>query len=78
MAVERSVANELARAAFGDDPGRWPLPAATTPHGLWLRAVVAGGQGRYANARADLEVLRRTPRADRAISLAHSTRASFL
>ncbi|MFZ0833086.1 MAG: hypothetical protein WAM92_08390, partial [Mycobacterium sp.] len=38
----------LAAAAFGDDPGRWPLPAATTPRELWLRAVAAGGQGRYA------------------------------
>lgn len=78
MSVERSVENELARAAFGDDPGRWPLPAAATPHGLWLRAVAAGGQGRYASARADLALLCRTPHADPLVSLAHSTRASFL
>ena len=68
---------ELANAAFGDDPGRWPLPAATTPHQLWLRAVVAGGQGRYSTALADLAVLRREP-AGPLVSLAHSTRASFL
>ena len=45
----------LANAAFGDDPGRWPLPPASTPHELWLRAVVAGGQGRYGSAMADLD-----------------------
>jgi hypothetical protein len=67
----------LFNAAFGDDPGRWPLPAATTPHELWLRAVVAGGQGRYSSALADLAVLRRGPRGPW-VSLAHSTRASFL
>ena len=67
----------LANAAFGDDPGRWPLPAATTPYELWLRAVVAGGQGRYGSALADLATLRRGPRGP-LVSLAHSTRASFL
>jgi len=64
-------------AAFGDDPGRWPLPAATAPRELWLRAVAAGGQGRYASALADLSVLGRGPRGP-VLSLAHSTRASFL
>ena len=44
----------LANAAFGDDPRRWPLPPASTPHELWLRAVAAGGQGRYGSAMADL------------------------
>jgi hypothetical protein len=67
----------LSNAAFGDDPGRWPLPTATTPHELWLRAVAAGGQGRYSSALADLDVLRHTTRGPVA-SLAHSTRASFL
>lgn len=67
----------LFNAAFGDDPGRWPLPAATTPHELWLRAVVAGGQGRYGSALADLAVVARGPRSV-VVSLAHSTRASFL
>lgn len=69
--------SELANAAFGDDPGCWPLPAATTPQQLWLRAVVAGGQGRYSSALADLAALRREP-AGPLVSLAHSTRASFL
>jgi hypothetical protein len=68
---------ELSNAAFGDDPGRWPLPAATTPHEFWLRAVVAGGQGRFSSALADLaDVLRGPP--GPLVSLAHSTRASFL
>src|SRR6478752_8429430 len=67
----------LVNAAFGDDPGRWPLPAATTPYELWLRAVAAGGQGRYGNALADLAAVRRGPRGP-LVSLAHSTRASFL
>lgn len=74
MALETVLAN----AAFGDDPGRWPLPAASSPYGLWLRAVAAGGQGRYASARADLAQLCRTQAAGPVVSLAHSTRASFL
>lgn len=68
----------LTDAAFGDTPGRWPLPAAATAHQLWLRAVVAGGQGRYGGAIADLDALRRTPAAGAAHSLGHSTRASFM
>jgi hypothetical protein len=68
--------NFLARAAFGDDPGRWPLPAPQTPHQTWHRAVVAGGQGRYASAFADLDALGRA--SGPLTSLAFSTRASFL
>lgn len=65
-------------AAFGDEPARWPLPAAPAAADLWLRAVAAGGQGRYAAARADLfELLRRRPRG-RLPSLALSTLGSFL
>lgn len=77
ISAEPNTATVLTNAAFGDNPGRWPLPAATTPHELWLRAVVAGGQGRYGNAIADLSVLGRTA-SGRVLSLAHSTRASFL
>jgi tetratricopeptide (TPR) repeat protein len=73
-----SAGTVLANAAFGDDPGRWPLPAATTPRQLWLRAVVAGGQGRYASALADLAGVCRLQRSGPVVSLAHSTRASFL
>ena len=73
-----SAADDLPNAAFGDDPGRWPLPAAQSAEELWLRAVVAGGQGRYASAYADLACLRRAHRVGRLASLAHSTQASFL
>ena len=68
----------IVNAAFGDDPGRWPLPAAGSFEELWLRAVAAGGQGRYASAFADLARVRRTHRVGRLASLAHSTHASFL
>ncbi|WP_165849790.1 hypothetical protein [Mycobacterium uberis] len=68
----------LTVAAFGNQPGRWPLPTATTPHQLWLRAVAAGGQGRYGSAYRDLTVLRRSVQVGRLASLAHSTHGSFL
>ena len=70
--------DELGPVAFGDDPGRWPLPSACGPERLWFRAVSAGGQGRYAAARADLAELTRTRPAGRWHSLALSTHASFL
>src|SRR6187399_3570674 len=68
----------LANAAFGDAPGLWPLPAATTPTELWLRAVAAGGQGRYGAALTDLDALLRTNTRGALASLGRSTRASFL
>jgi len=68
----------LFAAAFGADPGRWPLPAATTPYERWLRAVAAGGQGQYSVATAELAALRRDAHAGPLASLAHSTHASFL
>jgi hypothetical protein len=68
----------LAAAAFGDRPESWPLPTATTPRQMWLRAVAAGGQGRYGSAYRDLEVLRRAEPAGPLSSLAHSTQGSFL
>jgi hypothetical protein len=67
----------LADAAFGDHPGRWPLPAARSPREHWLRAVAAGGQGRYGSAIADLTTVWRSS-AGPLRSLAFSTRASFL
>ena len=74
-----SVINStLAAAAFGELPGTWPLPAASTPQQLWWRAVAAGGQGRYGSAYRDLAVLRRGVPAGRWVSLAHSTQGSFL
>ncbi len=72
------IQRTLAAAAFGNRPGRWPLPAATTPEQLWLRAVAAGGQGRYGSAYRDLAVLRRGAAEGRLASLAHSTKGSFL
>ena len=77
-AAQSQTTAVLANAAFGDDPGRWPLPAATTPHELWLRAVVAGGQGRYGCAFADLATVLRDRPAGPLASLAHSTHASLL
>jgi len=72
------TSSRLADAAFGREPGRWPLPAARDTTELWLRAVAAGGQGRYAAARADLSELLRLRPVGAAASLALSTRASFL
>jgi hypothetical protein len=72
------IERTLAAAAFGDEPGRWPLPTATTPHQLWLRAVASGGQGRYGSAYGDLAVLRRRVADPRLVSLAHSTQGSLL
>lgn len=69
---------DLAAAAFGDQPGRWPLPSADTPSQLWLRAVAAAGQGRYAHARSDLAALLRLTPSGVLASLAHSAYASFL
>lgn len=68
----------LADAAFGTDPGRWPLPVASGETDLWLRAVAAGGQGRYATARTDLAALLGSAPPVPLASLALSTRASFL
>lgn len=70
--------NPLTAAAFGAQPAAWPLPSATTPRQRWLRAVAAGGQGRYGSARADLAALLRDTSAGPLVSLAHSTEGSFL
>lgn len=72
------IGRRLADAAFGDRPADWPLPSATTPDQLWLRAVAAGGQGRYGAAYRDLAALRRTAATGRLASLAMSTQGSFL
>ncbi|OBF60233.1 hypothetical protein A5787_19685 [Mycobacterium sp. 852002-50816_SCH5313054-b] len=72
------IHSTLAAAALGDRPGSWPLPAATGPEQLWLRAVAAGGQGRYGSAYRDLAALRRGGADGRWASLAHSTQGSFL
>ncbi|KAA1250102.1 hypothetical protein F0Q45_11530 [Mycobacterium simiae] len=77
-ANESEIESKLADAAFGCSPGSWPLPMATTPRQLWLRAVAAGGQGRYGAAYSDLALLRRGAPVGPLASLAHSTQGSFL
>ncbi len=67
----------LTAVAFGPDPARWPLPAAATAEQGWLRAVAAGGQGRYGCAFAELECLFRRASGPLA-SLAYSTQGSLL
>lgn len=71
-------ANVLEVAAFGDRPDTWPLPPAAGRREVWLRAVAAGGQGRYACALTELHRLTRRPARDAPASLAASTHASFL
>ena len=78
MPYDPTIESDLTASAFGNQPGCWPLPSAGTPRQLWLRAVGAGGQGRYGSARNDLTTLLRSAPADRLASLAHSTQASFL
>jgi hypothetical protein len=78
MPYDPTIESDLTASAFGNRPVRWPLPSAGTPHQLWLRAVGAGGQGRYGSARSDLTTLLRSAPVDRLASLAHSTQASFL
>lgn len=68
----------MERAAFGEEPGRWPLPTPATDDELWLCAVAAGGQGRYAAARSCLAELAIREPGLRLGSLALSTQASFL
>lgn len=72
------MSSTVGGAAFGDGPGRWPLPSADNGEELWLRAVAAGGQGRYAAARADLSRLLRDENSGPLRSVGLSTWASFL
>jgi len=67
----------LTAAAFGADPAHWPLPEASSSEDRWLRAVAAGGQGRYGCARTELAALRRYARGP-LLSLAHSTHGSLM
>ena len=78
MTCGPTTESDLTATAFGNHPERWPLPSAGGPRQLWLRAVGAGGQGRYGSARNDLATLLRGAPGDRLASLAHSTQASFL
>ena len=66
----------LRNVAFGSDPGRFPLPAATDPRESWHRSVALAGQGRY--GAADVELRRHRPDTPELESLHASTRASWL
>lgn len=68
----------LRDVAFGPDPGRYPLSVPGDPVERWCRAVALGGQGRYAQARAELDALRRANERPAVVSLAASTQASLL
>ncbi|MEV6255290.1 hypothetical protein AB0L97_18740 [Nocardia sp. NPDC051911] len=70
----------LAEAAFGAAPGRAAadLPSASDALGRWYRAVVLGGQGRYAAARAELRRVCNHSNDPVLLSLAGSTEGSFL
>ncbi|WP_109525502.1 hypothetical protein [Nocardia aurea] len=70
----------LAAAAFGELPGlaATELPTVSGPVDSWLRAVVLGGQGRYAAARAQLRSIRGTTSDPTVLSLVASTEGSLL
>ncbi|WP_406270622.1 hypothetical protein OH799_29085 [Nocardia sp. NBC_00881] len=70
----------LAEAAFGIDPGRAvaELPPASDALGSWYRAVVLGGQGRYAAARVELRKVCNHSTDPVLLSLAGSTAGSLL
>ncbi|NLE79132.1 MAG: hypothetical protein GX610_06025 [Rhodococcus sp.] len=77
--VSTSLINSaISRYAFGDRPGDLPIPAPVSVEERWMHAVVLGGQGRYAAARAGLDELLRRERSGPVASLASSTRASLL
>lgn len=68
--------SELFDAAFGSNPGRFPLPAATDSRESWFRSVALAGQGRY--SAAEVELRRHRPHSQELRSLHASTRASWL
>ncbi|PXX66496.1 hypothetical protein DFR70_103245 [Nocardia tenerifensis] len=70
----------LAESAFGAHPGRAAaeLPTASDALGSWYRAVILGGQGRYAAARAELRIVRARSVDPIVLSLAASTEGSLL
>ncbi|MEV0293319.1 hypothetical protein [Nocardia sp. NPDC050710] len=70
----------LAAAAFGDRPGLGAaeLPVVSDAVDSWRRAVILGGQGYYAGARAELRALRALTADPVLRSLAASTEGSLL
>jgi hypothetical protein len=72
------TATALSAAAFGEDPGMWPLPARAHTGRVVAARRRGRGQGHYSSAQADLSALLRQLPAGGLASLALSTRASFL
>jgi hypothetical protein len=70
----------LSAAAFGDRPGlaAAELPAPRSALDSWQRAVILGGAGHYAAARAELRSLRTGTTDPVLLSLAASTEGSLL
>jgi hypothetical protein len=70
----------LVSTAFGPTPGlaATELPEPADPLSRWYRAVALGGQGRYAAARADLQISARTATDPGLRSRIESTRGSLL
>ncbi|MFQ6393097.1 hypothetical protein ACLMAJ_06575 [Nocardia sp. KC 131] len=70
----------LSAAAFGDRPtlGAAELPVPRSPLDSWHRAVVLGGGGHYAAARAELRLIRASSTDPVMLSLAASTEGSLL
>lgn len=70
----------LAESAFGAHPGRAATELPTAPDALssWYRAVILGGQGRYAAARAEIRIVRARSTDPTMLSLAASTEGSLL
>ncbi|MFC9435140.1 hypothetical protein [Nocardia sp. NPDC057030] len=70
----------LAESAFGSRPGRAAAELPTAPDALasWYRAVILGGQGRYAAARAELRIVRARGADPIVLSLAASAEGSLL
>ncbi|MCJ0905114.1 hypothetical protein [Rhodococcus sp. ARC_M6] len=77
------MSTTLQSVAFGAEPQLVLLPVPVLVESWWLTAVALGGQGRYAQARAALDVVDRrtvgrvTDHERTYASLAASTRASF-
>lgn len=74
--LSTATQSELFDAAFGGNPGRFLLPAATDPRESWFRSVALAGQGRY--SAAGVELRRHRPRSAELRSLHASTTASWL
>lgn len=78
-AADGAIFDSLRDAAFGANPGLAHLRPACSGLDRWHRAVALGGQGHFARARAELDLLGRSERPNSALrSFAASTEASLL